>query len=115
MNNRTDSLSRKSTSWTPSKHMLGYVLLLRLRSPSFDQMSPRWRGECSRKKRGELAYVQHGWWPSFALLPRRTVGMQWIWLKPVYKRIVWRYTGLTDEPFVEFGTLIDVLRGDGDA
>lgn len=66
-------------------------------------------------EKGELVSVQVPWWPSFALLPHRTVGKKWIWLKPVYKRIVWRYTGFTDEPFTEYGTLVEILRGDGDA
>ena len=59
---------------------------------------------------GDIVSVQHDWWPSWAILPHRTIGGKWVWLKPVYKRVVWRYTGFIDEPFTEYGDLLDVLK-----
>ena len=58
----------------------------------------------------EIVSIQHNWWKSFALLPCRTISGKWIWLEVVYKRVVWRYTGFTDEPFTEYGTLFDVIK-----
>lgn len=57
---------------------------------------------------GDLVTVQIGWWPSFAVFPHRTVSNKWIWGR-CYKRIVWRYTGFTDEPFTEYGNAFDIL------
>jgi len=59
---------------------------------------------------GELVSVQHNWWKSFAIFPHRTISKKWVWLKPVYKRVVWRYTGFTDEPFTEYGEFFDVIK-----
>lgn len=60
------------------------------------------------KEYGMLVTVQHDWWRSFALFPHRTISDKWIWGR-CYKRVVWRYTGFTDEPFTEYGTLFDVM------
>lgn len=57
----------------------------------------------------KIVAVQINWWPSFALFPHRTIGGQWIWFRKCYKRIVWRYTGFTDEPFTEYATMFDIL------
>lgn len=59
---------------------------------------------------GELVGVEIDWWKTFAVFPHRTIPGRWIWLKPIYKRIVWRYTGFTDEPFTEYGTFLDILK-----
>ena len=59
---------------------------------------------------GDVVSVQIDWWRSFALLPHKTISGQWIWLKPVYKRIVWVYTGFADEPEVQYGTIVDILK-----
>lgn len=56
-----------------------------------------------------LVSIQHDWWPSFALFPHKTISGKFIWLKPCYKRVVWRYTGFTDEPFTEYATVLDIL------
>ena len=58
----------------------------------------------------ELVAVQIDWWPSFALLPHRTITGEWIWFRKCYKRIVWRYTGFVDEPFTEYATMFDILK-----
>ena len=60
----------------------------------------------------EIVAVQYNWWKSFALFPHRTVSGKWVWMEVVYKRVVWRYTGFTDEPFTEYGTMFDVIKGD---
>lgn len=79
-----------------------------------------WRVECwfqreilngNKMQQGEIVSVQIDWWPSFALLPHRTVSGKWIMWRRCYKRIVWRYTGFADEPFTEYGELFDVLAG----
>ena len=57
----------------------------------------------------ELVAVQIDWWPSFALLPHRTIAGRWIWFSKCYKRIVWRYTGFHEEPFTEYATMFDIL------
>jgi hypothetical protein len=61
-------------------------------------------------KLGQLVTVQIDWWPSFALFPHRTITGKWIWFCKCYKRIVWRYTGFTDEPFTEYATMFDILQ-----
>ena len=61
---------------------------------------------------GDLVSIQHDWWNSFALFPHKTVSGKWIWLERCCKRVVWRYTGFTDEPFTEYGTIFDVIKGD---
>jgi hypothetical protein len=79
-----------------------------------------WRTECwfqrqvlkdNKMDSGDIVAIEIDWWPSFALLPHRTVGGKWIFWQRCYKRIVWRYTGFTDEPFTEYGELFDVIAG----
>jgi hypothetical protein len=57
---------------------------------------------------GDLISVQINWWPSWAVFPHRSVSGNWIWGK-CYKRVVWRYTGFSDEPFTEYGNAFDIL------
>lgn len=59
---------------------------------------------------GDVVAVEHDWVRTFALLPHRTVGGRWVWLKSVYVRRVWVYTGFVDEPETQYGDLFDVLR-----
>ena len=61
-------------------------------------------------QKDEVAWVQHNWRPGFAILPHRTISGHWCWLKLIYKRVVWRYTGFIDEPFNEYGDLMDILK-----
>jgi hypothetical protein len=61
-------------------------------------------------KRGDIVAVEHGWVKTFALLPHRTVSGRWAWLKSVYVRRVWVYTGFVDEPETQYGDLFDVLQ-----
>ena len=58
---------------------------------------------------GDVIAVEHGWVPGFALLPHRTVSKKWVWLKRVYQRRVWVYTGFVDEPETQYGDLFDIL------
>lgn len=59
---------------------------------------------------GDVIAVEHDWVKVFALLPHRTVSGRWVWLKPVYCRRVWVYTGFVDEPETQYGELFDVLK-----
>lgn len=59
---------------------------------------------------GDVVSVEHDWVKTFALLPHRTVSGRWVWLKSVYVRRVWVYTGFVDEPETQYGDLFDVLR-----
>lgn len=59
---------------------------------------------------GTVVAVEHDWVPTFALLPHRTVRGQWIWLKKIYYRRVWVYTGFIDEPETQYGDIFDILR-----
>jgi len=59
---------------------------------------------------GDVVAVEHDWVKTFALLPHRTVSGRWVWLKSVYVRRVWVYTGFVDEPETQYGDLFDVLR-----
>lgn len=53
--------------------------------------------------------IEIDWHESFALLPHKTISNKWVWMQQIYKRRVWRCTGLTDEPFTEYAELFDVL------
>ena len=59
---------------------------------------------------GDVVAVEHGWVKTFALLPHRTVSGRWVWLKSVYARRVWIYTGFVDEPATQYGDLFDILQ-----
>lgn len=59
---------------------------------------------------GDVVSVEHDWVRTFVLLPHRTVSGRWVWLKSVYVRRVWVYTGFIDEPETQYGDLFDVLR-----
>jgi hypothetical protein len=51
------------------------------------------------------------WYRTFALWPVRTIGGQYVWLKPIYKRrfwVVWG-KGFHMEPHVEYATLFEIL------
>lgn len=61
-------------------------------------------------KEGTLTQVRVPWKKTFVIIPRRTINRQWVWFGQAYVRRVWRYIGLTDEPFTEFGTLFDVIN-----
>lgn len=58
---------------------------------------------------GMVTGVEHDWVPKFVFLPHRTVSGRWVWLKKVYIRRVWVYTGFIDEPETQYGTLLDTL------
>ena len=61
-------------------------------------------------ERGDVVSVEHDWVKTFVLLPHRTIGRRWVWLKSVYVRRVWVYTGFVDEPETQYGDLFDVLK-----
>jgi hypothetical protein len=60
-------------------------------------------------QKGDIVSVEHGWVRTFALLPHRTINGQYVWLKTVYRRRVWVYTGFIDEPETQYGELFDIL------
>ena len=58
----------------------------------------------------DVVAVEHDWVKSFAILPHKTIGGNWIWLKTIYVRRVWVYTGFIDEPETQYAELFDLLR-----
>lgn len=58
---------------------------------------------------GNVVAVEHDWVETFVLLPHRTINRRWVWLKKVYCRRVWVYTGFVDEPETQYATLFEVL------
>lgn len=58
---------------------------------------------------GELVSVQIPWHEVYAILPRKTIRGKWVWLRTLYKRRVWRVTGLIQEPVNEYGDVFDIL------
>ncbi len=59
---------------------------------------------------GDVVAIEHNWVKSFALMPHKTIGKKYIWLKKCYVRRVWVYTGFIDEPETQYGNLIDVIK-----
>ena len=74
------------------------------------KLDPKWINQRSRMNPGDLLAVQINWYPVFALVPHKTIRGKWYWLKTIYKRRVWRYTGISDEPFTEYGDIFDMLK-----
>jgi hypothetical protein len=64
----------------------------------------------SNIQKGDIVNIEHDWAPTFVFLPHRTISNQWVWLKKVYCRRVWVYTGFIDEPETQYGNLIDVIK-----
>lgn len=58
---------------------------------------------------GFITAVEHDWTPTFVFLPHRTIAKRWVWLKRIYIRRVWVYTGFIDEPETQYAELIDIL------
>lgn len=61
-------------------------------------------------KQGDIIAVEHDWCKSFAIVPHKTISGQYVWLKSIYKRRVWVYTGFVDEPVTQYGELFDILK-----
>lgn len=61
-------------------------------------------------ERGMVVAVEHDWVEVFAILPHKTIGGKWIWLKKIYCRRVWVYTGFVDEPETQYGNVFDMLE-----
>jgi hypothetical protein len=59
---------------------------------------------------GTVVGIEHDWVPTFALLPHRTISKKWIWLRKIYMRRVWVYTGFIDEPETHYAELFDILK-----
>ena len=59
---------------------------------------------------GDVVAVEHDWVKNFALLPHKTISKKYVWLKKVYCRRVWIYTGFIDEPETQYAELIDILK-----
>lgn len=49
------------------------------------------------------------WRRTWALVPRRTIGGRWVWLRSIYHRRVWVYTGFVDEPEDQYAGLLEIL------
>lgn len=62
-----------------------------------------------RIESGTVVSIERDWTPVFVFLPHRTVSRRWVWLKKVYSRRVWVYTGFIDEPETQYGELFDIL------
>jgi hypothetical protein len=58
---------------------------------------------------GTVVSVEHDWVPTFVVLPHRTIGNRWVWLKKVYIRRAWVYTGFVDEPETQYAELFDIV------
>ena len=61
-------------------------------------------------QKGDIVNIEHDWVPIFVFLPHRTISERMVWLKKVYCRRVWVYTGFIDEPETQYGTMFDVLK-----
>lgn len=57
----------------------------------------------------DVVAIEHDWVPTFALLPHKTIGGKYVWLKKCYIRRVWIYTGFADEPDTQYAELFDIL------
>ncbi len=60
-------------------------------------------------KEGTVVSVEHDWVPTFALLPHKTITGKYIWLRKIYMRRVWIYTGFIDEPETQYGDIFEIL------
>lgn len=49
------------------------------------------------------------WTLARAWLPCRTISGRWVWLKNIYHRRVWIYTGFVPEPMDQHADLLDIL------
>lgn len=63
-----------------------------------------------RLEENQVVAIEHDWVPTFALLPRKTISKKWIWLRKIYMRRVWVYTGFIDEPETQYGELFDIIK-----
>lgn len=61
-------------------------------------------------KIGDVVAIEHNWVKTFALLPRKTTNKKYVWLKTIYKRRAWVYTGFIDEPETQYAELFDILK-----
>lgn len=60
-------------------------------------------------KIGMITGIEHDWVKTFVLLPHKTIMGKYVWLKHVYVRRVWIYTGFIDEPETQYAELFDIL------
>ena len=58
----------------------------------------------------EIVYIEHDWVKTYALLPHKTIGGKYVWMKPIYYRTVWVYRGFTDEPETQYAELFDIIK-----
>lgn len=59
---------------------------------------------------GTIVATEHDWIATFVLLPHRTINNKWVWLRKIYVRRVWVYTGFIDEPETQYAELFDILK-----
>lgn len=64
------------------------------------------------KNIGQIHYIEKPWTEIFAWFPRRTITGRWVWMRKLYQRRVWRYTGFVSEPFTEYADIFDLLQAD---
>lgn len=58
-------------------------------------------------------FTERPWFKTFALLPKKTISGEWVWLKTLYVKRVWGCYGdqrFHCEPDNFYGTLVDVLK-----
>ena len=60
----------------------------------------------------EIVFTDYDWQETFTILPHKTISQNWVWFEKCCVRRVWRFTGVIPEPFTEYGTLFDVIKGD---
>ena len=70
------------------------------------------QGRYRNVESGDVVAIEHDWVSKFVLLPHKTVSGKYVWLKRVYMRRVWVYTGFVDEPETQYAELFDVLTYD---
>lgn len=60
-------------------------------------------------KSGTVVSVEKNWTKTFAIFPHRTIRGKYVWLRQIFVRKVWVYTGFIDELETQYGDLFDVL------
>ena len=61
---------------------------------------------------GDVISIEHDWVSKFVLFPHKTIRGKYVWLKRVYMRRVWVYTGFIDEPETQYAELFDILTNE---
>jgi hypothetical protein len=59
-----------------------------------------------------IVTVETDWQQMFALLPRRTISNNWVWMRQIFWRRVWKSNGFPPEPYIEYADIFDVLAAE---